>query len=200
MLIIKNLKKSFNNRIILDIPLLTFERGKIYTIVGNNGAGKSTFLRILYGLEDFDEGEFFLDGEILKDENRFQKIIFNPQTPLFFKGTVEYNLREPFKLRNLPFPEEKTNELLNEFGLEKLRYSDIETLSGGEKAKVQFVRTLLYDRDYLLLDEPTASTDKETTQTIEKFILNCKKLNKTVIMITHSFYQNEKISDLTITI
>lgn len=201
MLEIKNLKKSFNRRVLFSLDHISFEKGKIYSLVGGNGTGKSTLLRIIYGLETFDSGSIALDNIMLDEKSIYEKIAFSPQTPRFLKGTLDYNMRQPFKLKNISFPEAEYGTLLKIFDLEKLQNSSIETLSGGEKSKVQFIRTLLYDKEYILLDEPTASTDATTTSLIEEYIFKeAKERNKCIILISHDTLQTKKISDIIISL
>ncbi|MGL6114195.1 MAG: ATP-binding cassette domain-containing protein [Cetobacterium sp.] len=192
MIKIKNVKKYYNHRLILDIPYLEFHPGKIYSIIGKNGIGKSTLFRIIFGLETYSEGSI--------EKPSLENIIFNTQKPLFFNGTVKYNLFEPFKLKNLEFPYSYYESLIKIFNIEFLQESNIKSLSCGEKAKVQFIRTLLFNKDYLLLDEPTASTDKETTNLILKYILKEKEKNKCIIIISHNSSNILEISDETITL
>ena len=161
MIEIKNLKKYYKDRLILEITNLNFSKGKIYSILGRNGAGKSTLLKILGGILSYDEGNLRYDRD---------NVILSTQEPLFFKGNVIYNLTEPFKLRNLKIELDKVTIFLKEFQIEKLKESSVDNLSGGEKAKIQFIRTILYNKKILLLDEPTASMDKKSTYVEERIM------------------------------
>lgn len=186
MIKIKNLKKFYNNRLILDISELDLDTGKVYSLIGRNGAGKSTLLNILSGVLSSDEGYIEID---------LDETILCPQEPMFFKGDVVYNLTEPFKLMGKNIEISKVREQLKNFGISELENSLISTLSGGEKAKVQFVRTKLYDKKIVLLDEPTASIDKKSTALVEEEIVKMKKEGKLILIITHNYEQALRISD-----
>lgn len=186
MIEIKNLKKYYEDRLILEITNLNFSKGKIYSILGRNGAGKSTLLKILGGILSYDEGNLRYDRD---------NVILSTQEPLFFKGNVIYNLTEPFKLRNLKVELDKVTIFLKEFQIEKLKESSVDNLSGGEKAKIQFIRTILYNKKILLLDEPTASMDKKSTYVVERILSELRDMGCLIIIVTHDYEQAVRISN-----
>lgn len=186
MIEIKNLKKYYEDRLILEITNLNFSKGKIYSILGRNGAGKSTLLKILGGILSYDEGNLRYDRD---------NVILSTQEPLFFKGNVIYNLTEPFKLRNLKVELDKVTIFLKEFQIEKLKESSVDNLSGGEKAKIQFIRTILYNKKILLLDEPTASMDKKSTYVVERILSELRDMGYLIIIVTHDYEQAVRISN-----
>ena len=186
MIEIKNLKKYYENRLILEITNLNFSKGKIYSILGRNGAGKSTLLKILGGILSYDEGNLRYDRD---------NVILSTQEPLFFKGNVIYNITEPFKLRNLKIELDKVTIFLKEFQIEKLKESSVDNLSGGEKAKIQFIRTILYNKKILLLDEPTASMDKKSTYVVERILSELRDMGCLIIIVTHDYEQAVRISN-----
>lgn len=186
MIEIKNLKKYYEDRLILEITNLNFSKGKIYSILGRNGAGKSTLLKILGGILSYDEGNLRYDTD---------NVILSTQEPLFFKGNVIYNLTEPFKLRNLKVELDKVTIFLKEFQIEKLKESSVDNLSGGEKAKIQFIRTILYNKKILLLDEPTASMDKKSTYVVERILSELRDMGCLIIIVTHDYEQAVRISN-----
>lgn len=186
MIEIKNLKKYYEDRLILEITNLNFSKGKIYSILGRNGAGKSTLLKILGGILSYDEGNLRYDRD---------NVILSTQEPLFFKGNVIYNLTEPFKLRNLKVELDKVTIFLKEFQIEKLKESSVDNLSGGEKAKIQFIRTILYNKKILLLDEPTASMDKKSTYVVERILNELRDMGCLIIIVTHDYEQAVRISN-----
>ncbi|UPO98157.1 ATP-binding cassette domain-containing protein (plasmid) [Cetobacterium somerae] len=186
MIEIKNLKKYYKDRLILEITNLNFSKGKIYSILGRNGAGKSTLLKILGGILSYDEGNLRYDRD---------NVILSTQEPLFFKGNVIYNITEPFKLRNLKIELDKVTIFLKEFQIEKLKESSVDNLSGGEKAKIQFIRTILYNKKILLLDEPTASMDKKSTYVVERILSELRDMGCLIIIVTHDYEQAVRISN-----
>lgn len=186
MIKIKKLKKYYDKKLILNIDELNFFNGKIYSILGRNGVGKSTLLKILSGILSFDEGVL---------EHNFKDTILCTQEPLFFKGNVIYNLTEPFKLIEKKIELNKVLNLLELFKIIDLKESKVSNLSGGEKAKVQFIRTILYDKNIILLDEPTASMDKKSTYLVEEILKEIRNTGKLIILITHDYEQAIRISD-----
>lgn len=186
MIEIKNLKKYYKDRLILEITNLNFSKGKIYSILGRNGAGKSTLLKILGGILSYDQGNLRYDRD---------NVILSTQEPLFFKGNVIYNLTEPFKLRNLKIELDKVTIFLKEFQIEKLKESSVDNLSGGEKAKIQFIRIILYNKKILLLDEPTASMNKKSTYVVESILSELRDMGCLIIIVTHDYEQAVRISN-----
>lgn len=186
MIKIKRLKKYYDKKLILEVEKLKFSEKKIYSILGRNGAGKSTLLKILGGILSFDEGEL---------EHNIEDTILCTQEPLFFKGSVMYNLTEPFKLIDKEIDLKRILALLEAFQIADLKESKVNDLSGGEKAKVQFIRTILYDKKIMLFDEPTASMDKKSTYLTENILKNMKDAGKLIIIITHDYEQAIRISD-----
>ena len=186
MIKIKNLKKYYDKKLILEIENLKFSERKIYSILGRNGAGKSTLLKILGGILFYDEGEL---------EYKIDNTILCTQEPLFFKGSVIYNLTEPFKLIDKKIDLKKIFELLDIFQITNLKEAKVSNLSGGEKAKVQFIRTILYDKEIMLFDEPTASMDKKSSYLVENILKNMRDAGKLIIIITHDYEQAIRISD-----
>ncbi|MGL4254058.1 MAG: ABC transporter ATP-binding protein [Fusobacteriaceae bacterium] len=186
MIILENIKKFYGEKIVLDIPSLTFQKGKIYSITGYNGEGKSTLLKIIYGIEGINS------GKIRSEE---LDLGYNPQREIFLKGTVRYNLTQPFMLRDEKVPVERMEYFIKSFQMEDFLDRDIKNLSGGEKAKIQFIRTLLFQNDFVLMDEPTASMDRKSTHLVEELLIKEKESGKGIIIVTHDFMQAEKISD-----
>lgn len=186
MIEIKNLKKYYKDRLILEITNLNFSKGKIYSILGRNGAGKSTLLKILGGILSYDQGNLRYDRD---------NVILSTQEPLFFKGNVIYNLTEPFKLRNLKIELDKVTIFFKEFQIEKLKESSVDNLSGGEKAKIQFIRIILYNKKILLLDEPTASMNKKSTYVVESILSELRDMGCLIIIVTHDYEQAVRISN-----
>lgn len=186
MIEIKKLKKYYDKKLILEIENLKFSERKIYSILGRNGAGKSTLLKILGGILSSDEGEL---------EYNVDNTILCTQEPLFLKGNVIYNLTEPFKLIDEKIDLEQILELLDIFQIANLKEAKVNNLSGGEKAKVQFIRTILYNKKIMLFDEPTASMDKKSSYLVENILKNMRDVGKLIIIITHDYEQAVRISD-----
>ncbi|MDY2679122.1 MAG: ATP-binding cassette domain-containing protein [Lentihominibacter sp.] len=189
---ISNLRKSYDDRQVLDVKEGRVRSGSRTAIVGPNGAGKSTLLKIIAGLESPDEGAVLYDGN-----NQFPQmdvtLVF--QKPYLISSTVEKNIAYPMKLRGFS-PEQVENritELTEELNLSGFRKQKSWKLSGGETQKVALARALSFRPKLLLLDEPTANIDPYTTSEIERMLLSIT--DTTIIMVTHNLAQAKRVCD-----
>lgn len=197
MIKIKNIEKQIKYQKPLKIDSLEIEKGCIYTILGHNGSGKSTLLKILYNLTSHDNGEIDIESNGFSSEICQNYIAYNPQKPCFLRGNLEENFNYIYKYssnKNL-LNRNQLKDLISEFKLENKLNVDVRKLSGGEQAKAQFIRTLLLNKDYILLDEPMASLDFETRELVEKKIRQLKKENRAIVLVTHDFIQARKIGE-----
>ncbi|KKI91876.1 ABC transporter ATP-binding protein [Bacillus sp. SA1-12] len=187
MFVVKDL--SYKN--ILQISKAEIPAKKVTCLVGESGAGKSTFLKMLNLMLSPDQGDIFFQGQNVEDIDPVQhrrKAVMLSQHPTIFPGTIRENLN-----KGLVFSEKKLKgddelkhslELVN---LHKKLDEEAERLSGGEKQRLALARVLLMDPEVYLLDEPTSALDAETEELVmDRFISEIKEKGKTVIMITHS--------------
>lgn len=160
-------------------------RGELVAIVGHNGAGKSTLLKLLASWLVPDSGHVTVEGVELRDRPAIvRQIGFVPETPnLHDLFSVSYNL----KLFALLFgaPASRVEDTLQEFKLLPYRRSAVRTLSKGLKQRVSIARSLLADPTLMLLDEPTAALDFETTMDIYRLIHRIHSLGKAVLFTSH---------------
>lgn len=173
-------KKSYNGRTVLDFPGFEFESGKIYAVIGANGSGKSTFARVLSGIEKADSGQRPCKAEVG----------YLPQKSYGFRMSVRKNLLLNGK------DEMRADELLEEIGIEALKEANAAKLSGGETARMALCRLMMADYELAVFDEPTASMDMESTLRAEEML--CRYRDETgcaVILITHSIQQARRIAD-----
>lgn len=197
MITVKNLEKQIKNQKNLYVKNLTFEKGKIYSVLGHNGSGKSTLIKVLYNIEDFQKGEITINNNNISQKKIYKNISYNPQESRFLTGTLRDNFNYIYKYsknENI-LDKEALNKLIKEFDLEFKQDTNIKKLSGGEKAKAQFIRTIIMNKDYNLLDEPMANMDFETIKKVEEKLLQLKKEGKTIILVTHDFMQAKRLSD-----
>ena len=171
----KAIRRVYGGRTVLDVPELIFEAGKVYAVMGANGSGKSTFARAV-ALEGEYEGSFIVG--------------YMPQKNYAFRMSVKKNVLVSGA------DEEKALRLMERLGLSGLKDKNAKTLSGGETAKLALARTFGKRFDVLILDEPTAAMDVESTFEAERMIREyCDVEKAAVILITHSVKQAFRIAD-----
>lgn len=159
-------KLMFNSRLILEVSDLTFNKGTIHIIKGENGSGKSSFFRSLIGWIPQTNGNITIKGTWTYQPQNFH--LFSPK------------VKDNFEIS------EKVKEWLNCLNLSNYDHFNVAKLSGGERQKVALIRTLAQDTDIYLLDEPTSYMD-ESSKAIAYRLIQEELLDKgkTVLMITH---------------
>lgn len=145
---ISDLKKYYGNRLVLDIPRLTFAPARRYALIGTNGSGKTTLLRILAGILPPDEGEVIINSPTSG---------YMPQKPYAFNYSVLKNVS--MAVKNDPQKEKTALAALEKVGLEHMAANRGNSLSGGETQRMAFARILAQENKLILLDEPTAAAD-----------------------------------------
>ena len=172
MIGIENLTKTYPSGFTLSVPSLSIGKGERVALIGLNGSGKSTFLRLIAGAEKPDGGEISLA--------RDTRLGYLPQTPYAFSGTVDYNVRLAAGKRNVD------ETLFARFQLDGLRNKKMTELSGGERQRVFLARMLAGEYDLLLLDEPLSAADLQTGETLLGVLLDyCREKNVTLLFSTH---------------
>ncbi len=200
-LIVSHIQKTYNNRTILKDCSVDFDRYGTYVLMGQNGCGKSTFLRICSLLEEPDGGELaFLDHEtsLAHDLTLKRRITLVLARTGVFNTTVFKNVAYGLTIRGAHHTdiERKVTSALAFVGLEHLKNQRALTLSSGETQRLGLARALVIEPEILFLDEPTASVDEENTEIIESIIKAMKKDGRTtVIMTTHDRDQAERLAD-----
>ena len=181
---IEAFKKSYNGNTVLDFPGVELEAGKIYAVIGANGSGKSTFARVVSGIEKPDSGK--------KVCSRCS-IGFMPQKSYGFRMSLKKNLLLNKK------DEQKAGALIEQMKLSPLSGRRANRLSGGETARMALIRLMMRDYELLILDEPSASMDMESTLLSEKLILDYReKTGCALLLITHSLSQAKRLADETL--
>ena len=179
LLKIKNLKKSFNDNLVLKDISLSVEKGEVLGIIGPSGSGKSTLLRCITGLEHEDSGEIDFEGTFgLVFQN------FN----LFPHHSVMKNITNaPIKVQKRDKEEvfAQARALLKKMGLEDKEDAYPCELSGGQQQRVSIARALAGTPSLLLADEPTGALDSKTSSDVLNFLKNLNDEGKTIVMITH---------------
>jgi ABC-2 type transport system ATP-binding protein len=182
---IDNLTKVYDAGRGLQPINLTIETGELVAVIGHNGAGKSTFLKMLASWHLPDSGEVIIDGIDLKNRVAVaRKIGFVPEVPNLFEFfSVEYNLKIFARLFQVPFL--RIEEILQEFDLGNFRKNRVQILSKGLRQRVSIGRTLLADPPILLFDEPTSGLDFDMTKEIYRMIKAFHAAGKTIIFTSH---------------
>ncbi len=202
MLEIKNLKKKFGSRQILNGVNLTVEDGQILAIVGPSGAGKTTLLRCITGLEEADSGEFLIDGQPFDPRgtaasDAVMGVVFQDYN-LFPHLTVLENitLAPQMVLKEGQKSADKRGEdLLGQLGLANKGGLYPYQLSGGQKQRVAIARALAMNPKILCYDEPTSALDPHLRDEVANLLLKLKGQGMTQLVVTHDMEFAEKIAD-----
>ncbi|MBY0756376.1 ABC transporter ATP-binding protein [Clostridium sardiniense] len=198
----KNIKKKYDDKIILDDFNLNINKGEFITVIGSSGCGKTTVLKMINGLNVPDKGDIFINGNNIKNENLIElrrKIGYSIQgTALFPHMTVEKNISyvpDLINKKNKDKIKESVLKLIKIVGLEEgilKRYPD--QLSGGQKQRVGIARSLAAGPDILLMDEPFGAVDEITRKQLQDEIIRIhKELGVTIIFITHDIKEALKL-------
>lgn len=191
MIKIENLYVEINGNLILEDISLEIKKGEIVAVVGPNGGGKTTLIKVILGFIKPTKGTVLIEGKEPQEYIKNQKIGYLPQKsnydrdfPVSVFDVVMFGLINS-KL-NLKEKEKKVNEYLEYVGMEKYKDYPFGKLSGGQQQRVMIARAIISEPDLLILDEPSTGVDVLAQENFYEFI---KKLNKekniTIIMITH---------------
>ncbi|QQS32623.1 MAG: ABC transporter ATP-binding protein [Acidobacteriota bacterium] len=205
MLEIKNIRKTFGDTVANDNVSITVHKGTIHAIVGENGAGKSTAMKIVYGFYTADSGEIFLDGQRVIIRNPHDAIalgigMVHQHFMLVDTMTVAENIilgAETGTTASLDL--EKANvdikKLSDELKLEIDPRAVIEDLSVGQQQRVELLKALYRNADLLILDEPTAVLSPQEVEEFFGILRRMKDQGKTIVIITHKLDEVLAISD-----
>jgi tungstate transport system ATP-binding protein len=198
---VSNIFKSYDGEPVLNGCSFNFDRKQTYVLMGRNGSGKSTFLRICALIEEPDEGEltFSNDGIPLEQDLGLRRRItlLLPKIGVF-NTTAYKNVAYGLRLRNLGEREirEKVNGALDFVGLARKKSQKALTLSSGEMQRLGIARAMVIRPEIIFLDEPTASIDQKNTEIIEEIILNMKREQRSIAVITtHDAAQAKRLAD-----
>ena len=173
--------KTYEGRCVLDFPGMELQPGKIYAVIGANGSGKSTFAKILAGVLKADQKGSFLDAA---------SVGYMPQKNYAFRMTTKANILLNCKDAS------RAEKLMDAIGLRELENKRADRLSGGETARMALARLMMKSYDVVILDEPTAAMDMETTLLSERLIAEyVRNTHCALILVTHSLQQARRIAD-----
>ncbi|WP_423217206.1 amino acid ABC transporter ATP-binding protein [Streptococcus equinus] len=201
MLELKNISKQFGQKKIFDQFNLTIEDGKILSLVGPSGGGKTTLLRMLAGLETIDSGEIIYNGEVVPinhlENLNLLGFVFQDFQLFPHLSVLDNLILSPVKTMGMSKEEakEKALGLLKRLGLGEHAGAYPYSLSGGQKQRVALARAMMIDPQIIGYDEPTSALDPELRQEVEKLILQNREAGMTQIVVTHDLQFAETISD-----
>lgn len=194
--------KKYRNRTVVKEVSVNVEQGEIVGLLGPNGAGKTTTFYMIVGLIAPNSGRIFLDDEDITREpiyRRAQKGIgyLAQEASVFRKLSVEDNLKAVLEMSELSRDEQKTKveDLLTEFGLQKIRKSLGIQLSGGERRRTEIARALAIDPKFILLDEPFAGVDPIAVEDIQDIVSRLKEKNIGILITDHNVHETLSITD-----
>lgn len=201
-LIARGLQKAYGRRTILSHVDFDVQRGEVVAILGPNGAGKTTSFYMVCGLVKADGGEVLLDGQDITFLPMYQRaklgIGYLPQDSSIFRGlTAEQNIRAILQLtgRSRQQQRDRLEELLDEFGLQRVRQAPAPALSGGERRRVEIARALASDPEFILLDEPFAGVDPIAVADIRGLVSKLKTYGIGVLITDHNVRETLEVVD-----
>ncbi|MDB5280126.1 MAG: ATP-binding cassette protein [Ferruginibacter sp.] len=196
MIEFKNIKKSFDEKVVLDDVSHVMETGKCNLIIGTSGSGKTVLQKCLVGLFEPDSGEILYDGISFTEMDDDGRKALRQQIGMLFQGsalfdsmTVEQNVMFPLDMFAKMSSSEKlkrVNEVLDRVNLEGANKKFPAEISGGMKKRVGIARAIVLNPKYLFCDEPNSGLDPQTSMVIDKLILEItKEFNMTTVINTH---------------
>jgi lipopolysaccharide export system ATP-binding protein len=194
--------KTYKERTVVKGVSLEVNQGEIVGLLGPNGAGKTTSFYMIVGLIKPSEGSVFLDDEDITKQPmylRAQKGIgyLAQEASVFRKLSVEDNIKAVLEMTQLSKIEQKDKleELLNEFGLQHIRKTRGDLLSGGERRRTEIARALAVNPKFILLDEPFAGVDPIAVEDIQAIVYQLKKKNIGILITDHNVQETLSITD-----
>lgn len=196
---VKDLCKSFGERLAVNHVSLQIKRGDIFGFLGPNGSGKTTTIRMLCGLLTPDSGSGRCLGfDILTDTQDIKKKVgyMTQQFSLYQDLTIEENLDFAARLYSIPNRKQKIEMVLHDLNLQDRRSQITGTLSGGWKQRLALSTALLHDPELLLLDEPTAGVDPKARREFWDHIVTLSHRGVTTLVSTHYMDEAERCTQL----
>ncbi|MHB9035632.1 MAG: LPS export ABC transporter ATP-binding protein [Armatimonadota bacterium] len=197
-----NLVKSYKGRRVVNDVSMSMETGATVGLLGPNGAGKTTSFYMMVGLVRPDEGTVTLDGQDITNKPMFMRarlgLGYLAQEPsVFRKLTVEENILLVLEMHGIGKKERmaRTDELLAEFGLSRVRNSNGQVLSGGERRRVEIARALATEPKFILLDEPFTGVDPIAIGDIQDIVQHLKDKGLGIVITDHNVRETLAITD-----
>jgi len=206
MIEVKNIKKGFGDKIVIDDVSAVMETGKCNLIIGTSGSGKTVLMKCMVGLFEPDSGEIAYSGQNFTEMNEEQRKDLRQQIGMLFQGsalfdsmTVEQNVMFPLDMfTKKPYSEKlkRVNEVLDRVNLKDSNSKFPAEISGGMKKRVGIARAIVLNPRYLFCDEPNSGLDPQTSLLIDKLIYEItQEYNITTIINTHDMNSVMEIGD-----
>ena len=198
------ISKSYKGKKVVNKVSVKVSQGEIVGLLGPNGAGKTTSFYMIVGIIKPEEGEIYLDNEKISSYPMYKRAqsgigYLAQEASVFRKLSVEENILSILEFSNLSKSKQKerTESLMEEFGLTHIRHSRGDLLSGGERRRTEIARALATDPKFLLLDEPFAGVDPIAVEDIQSIISILKKKNIGILITDHNVQETLAITDKT---
>ena len=200
----KNLIKSYSGKSVVKDVSLNLSQGEIVGLLGPNGAGKTTSFYMIVGLIKPNSGSIYLDNKEITNFPMYKRAqnglgYLAQESSVFRKMSVEDNIHSVLEMTNLSKKEQinKVESLIEEFGLQAIRKSRGDLLSGGERRRTEIARALATNPSFILLDEPFAGVDPLAVEDIQKIVRDLTKRNIGILITDHNVQETLAITDRT---
>ena len=198
----KNIVKTYKHKRVVDGVSLDVKQGEIVGLLGPNGAGKTTSFYMIVGLVKPNKGNVYLDNEDITKQPMYRRAQMGigylaQEASVFRKLSVEDNILAVLEMTSLSKSEQfaKLESLLHEFGLQHIRKSQGDLLSGGERRRTEIARCLATDPKFILLDEPFAGVDPIAVEDIQQIVSKLKDKNIGILITDHNVHETLSITD-----
>lgn len=196
------LVKSYRKRTVVDHVSINVNQGEIVGLLGPNGAGKTTTFYMFTGIIKPNSGRVFLNDRNITRKPMYQRarmgIGYLAQEASVFRNlTVRQNLQAVLEFHNIPKKQikERVDQLIEEFGLQKVVNTKGYSLSGGERRRTEIARALVTDPKFFLLDEPFAGVDPIAVEDIQEIVADLKNRNIGIFITDHNVHETLAITD-----
>lgn len=198
----EDLVKKYRTRTVVNHVSINVKQGEIVGLLGPNGAGKTTTFYMTVGLVTPNHGRIYLDDTEITDYPVYKRARLGigylaQEASIFRKMTVEDNIRAVLEMTDRPkdYQQAKTESLIEEFGLQKVRKNLGDRLSGGERRRAEIARCLAIDPKFIMLDEPFAGVDPIAVQDIQTLVARLKHKNIGILITDHNVHETLSITD-----
>ena len=199
---VKELVKSFRYKEVVHKVSLQVRRGEVVGLLGPNGAGKTTIFKMIVGLVRPDQGKIYLNSQEIAGEPMYKRArmglgYLSQEPSVFRKLSVEDNLKAVLEVLSLDRSQRKARleGVLQELDLEHLRNQKADTLSGGERRRLEIARALVPEPSFMLLDEPFVGIDPKAVGGIQDIVSQLREKGFGVIITDHNVRETLAITD-----